>query len=590
MSCGRSNIVNGIYHKGGKMKDQILKSYVEDFRDNNELGLLKEAEIFEKFVNYCVVSRQYPREFDFEILSVGGSDDIGIDGAAFIVNGNIIRNPEEIDYLRTKNGYLEASFSFIQSKSSVHFKGDQVGTLIFGIKSFFDDIPAIPENDEIKNLRTIKNEIYKNTISLEEPPTLDIFFVTTGEWKEPAQITGRVSRELIELKDKQLFSNIIFHFYDAEKLKQSYREINRKIIKEINFINRVALPDIGGVRQAFVGSISTIEFVKLITDSDCKLQKNLFEDNVRDFQGNNKVNKEIDSTLKNIESQTALSIFNNGITIVAKKVEPIGNKIKLTDFQIVNGCQTSHVLFENKNILIDTTHIVIKIIETTDYDLSTKIIRAANRQTEVTDEAFESLSTFHKNLEEFYKAQTKKISSPIYYERRSKQYDGVSNLKPTSIISLSAQIKSYVSTHLAQPQSTHRYYGELLESNRSRMFNENDKLELYYIAALLLNKVDASFRRGSINPKYKIFKNHIIYMAYQYFIVLMSSDKKITYEDIINNIADNNKSDLLFKTAITSISKHIKTQNLSDFDAVRSKDFTERLKEEMNKLSNVRSR
>ena len=119
---------------------------------------------------------------------------------------------------------------FIQTKKSSRFRGDQIGTLIFGIKSFFDEKPSIPENDSIANLRLIKGEIYKNSISLQEAPTLNLYFATTGEWKEPAQITGRVSRELSDLEQKRLFSNIEFVYYDAEKLKQAYREINRKII------------------------------------------------------------------------------------------------------------------------------------------------------------------------------------------------------------------------------------------------------------------------------------------------------------------------------------------------------------------------
>jgi hypothetical protein len=563
------------------MKDQILKGYVDDFKKGFELDEVDEATIFEHFVNYCIVSKQYPRDFNYDDLHVGGSDDIGLDGAAFIVNGNIVKAEEEIEYLRKNNGYLDVSFSFIQTKKSTSFKGDQVGTLIFGIKSFFDDVPSIPENEGINNLRLIKNEIYKNSISFQQSPTLKIFFATTGEWKEPEQITGRVTREIREIEEKRLFSKIEFIFYDAEKLKQAYREINRKTIKEVSFSNHVALPEIEGVRQAFVGSISAKEYISLISDEEGKLQRYLFEDNVRDYQGENKVNKEIRNTIRNSKEQAALSVFNNGITIIAKKVEPIGKKMKLTDFQIVNGCQSSHVLFENKSFLLEDTHIVIRVIETTDYEFATKVVKATNRQTEVKDEAFESLSQFHKDLEEYYKAKSKVVPEAIFYERRSKQYDGNPTIKTAQVVNLPAQISAYVAAHLSQPQSTHRYYGELLESNRSRMFKTGTKLEPYYISALILKRVELAFKRGMLDNGYKAFKYHIVFLVYQFYIKRMQLQNGYSYEQIIEELSALDKCTKVFVAGIQSIKQSLKSTTLSKHDAARSKAFTEKVYQDL---------
>jgi hypothetical protein len=58
---------------------------------------------------------------------------------------------------------------------------------------------------------------------------------------------------------------------------------------------------------------------------------------------------------------------------------------------------------------------------TDDIDITNMVIKATNRQTEVKVEAFESLQPFHKQLEDFY--NTFKDIKPLYYERRSKQYD-----------------------------------------------------------------------------------------------------------------------------------------------------------------------
>ena len=560
------------------MKDQILESYIDDFSDAEGFSDLKLPDRFERFVNYCIVSKQYPREFDIESLSVGGGDDIGTDGVAITVNGNIVQNEEEVDYLLNKNGYIDASFTFIQSKSSAKFKGDQVGTLIFGIKSFFDNKPAIPENSDISNLRKIKDNIYRKSINFDDPPELRIYFVTTGEWKEPEQITGRVERELAEIKSKRMFRGITFNFYDANKLKDTYRELRRKTIKEVNFPNHVVLPEIPGVRQSFVGSLAAKEYVNLISDSDGNLQKSLFEDNIRDYQGANKVNADIQATLVDKKLQAALSILNNGITIIAKKIDPVGTKLKLTDFQIVNGCQSSHVLYEQKARIEDGTHVIVKFIETTDQDLAAKVIRATNKQTTVTDEAFESLAPFHKDLEEFYNAHAKKVANPIFYERRSRQYDLSPIVKPSQVVTLATQINAYVATILGQPHSTHRYYGELLEANRSKIFLSGYNKEPYYLSSLMLNRLERLFRSGAIPKNLKKFRFQILYMAHSYNEMIRKNKNDYSFDDLLKQYGTTKSCIQVFKACADLVERSLRASGITVNEAVRSREFSNDLR------------
>lgn len=567
---------NGNEERG--VKDIILKSYVDSFSESEGYVSLKNDDQFERFVNFCIVSKQYPRDFDVEALSVGGDGDTGIDGVAITVNGNIVQSEEEAEYLCSKGHVLDVSFTFIQSKNSARFKGDQVGTLIFGLKNFFDKTSSIPENEHIKELRAAKDRIYQHSINFDEPPVLRVYFVTTGEWKEPEHILGRAKRELRDLEDKRLFRSLEFSFYDAEKLKDTYREIRRKTVKEIDFPNHVALPEIPNVRQSFIGSLSAKEYIDLITDSEGRLQKSLFEDNVRDFQGDNRVNEDIGSTIKDVKLQAALSILNNGITIIAKRVDPVGTKLKLTDFQVVNGCQSSHVLFENRSRIEDGTHVVLKVIETTDQELSARVIKATNKQTIVTDEAFESLSPFHKELEEFYKAHSS-IVNPIYYERRSKQYDGIVSVPSSQVMTLTSQIKAYVATTLGQPHSTHRYYGELLDANRSRMFREGESKEKYFIACLAFNRLEKLLRSGEIHGTLKIFRYQMLYLSHCYFDYLAAKKRGFGFDQVLSEYCD----PLRFKPVLLAVAKVVDDQILAlkpaaKREAERSRDFTLSLK------------
>lgn len=78
----------------------------------------------------------------------------------------------------------------------------------------------------------------------------------------------------------------------------------------------MTLPDLPGVTEAYYGILPFLEFKKLLVDEDDKIV-NIFDDNVRDFQGeNNPVNQLIGETITGDKSEL-FSVLNNGVTIVA---------------------------------------------------------------------------------------------------------------------------------------------------------------------------------------------------------------------------------------------------------------------------------
>jgi len=527
--------------------------------------------------------RSNPTPELIDIVSTGNGQDTGFDGIGIIVNGVLIKNMDEYKFFSEKDFNLDISFIFIQSKARPRFNASEVNNFYFGVDNFFNKKSSILENETIKRFREIKNFIYENdTLKFNKNPKLYMYYVAAGEWKSPQDIVARKDESVKKLKNKNIFSEINAIFYDTEKLKVLYTELKRKNIKQIQFSSRVALPDITNVTQSFIGSLPMNEFIKIITDSEGNLQGNLFDDNVRHFQGNNKVNTEIENTLKNKDIQDALPILNNGITIITKKIEQTGNNISLFDFQIVNGCQSAHVLFQNKDIIKENTNIIIKIIETTNQSLINKIIKATNRQTQVTDEAFESLSDFHRNLEMYYEAKSKQINNPIYYERRSKQYDNdPRKIKSTQIVTLAGQIQSYVATFLEQPHSTHRYYGELLNSNRSRLFTDKyKKYEEYYLSALILNRLDLLFRNKKLDKRFRDYRFQILYIAFLYFKELMKKNKD-SYDDIfLKHLNDIDGLEDVFRPSIDVINEELKKlPNNERVGAFRLNKFTEMIKE-----------
>ena len=75
--------------------DRIVRSLVEDLLKSLELTSDGPEKDFEKFSNYCLVSKEYNKSFDLELIYTGMGDDTGIDGIAIIINGQLIENIED---------------------------------------------------------------------------------------------------------------------------------------------------------------------------------------------------------------------------------------------------------------------------------------------------------------------------------------------------------------------------------------------------------------------------------------------------------------------------------------------------------------
>jgi len=493
------------------VNDQILSGYLQDFSEQHGVEKLSPQELFSRFVTYCVVSKQAGSPTSLDDLDVDGGQDTGIDAIAVIINDRVVGDREDVDYFR-ELGRIEVDFVFIQSKTSAKFDAGDIGNFIFGVRNFFSANPTVQPNDGVAAFRGLKDYIYKNSIYLKRPPVCRLFYASTGKWTNDDYLKGRINLDIEELKKTDLFHEVRFQPLDAERLKTIYRELRHRVEKEVVFEKHTILPKIDRVEEAYLGILPCSEFFKLITDEEEEIQKSLFYDNVRDFQGSNPVNSEIANTLSSSDTSGNFVLLNNGITIVAKSIAKVAASFRISDYQIVNGCQTSHVLHMNKAQL--GTHganvfIPVKIIVTNDPDITNQIIKATNRQTEVKLEAFESLTPFHRTLEEFYASFGKDASKRLYYERRSKQYANTP-IKPTSIISLAAQAKSFLGMFLNEPHSTHRYYGEILESNRDRLFLNQHSPFPYYAAGLALSRVEEFFRAKELPVRLRPFKHHLL--------------------------------------------------------------------------------
>jgi hypothetical protein len=487
--------------------DKITTSYIVDFLKLHEIESQSQSIDFEKFCNYSIVFNNYQASFEVDIITTGDSAQ-GIDGIAIIANGKLITNKEEIDDLVNFNKFLEVTFVFIQAKTSTSFQGTEIGNFLFSVKNFFSDEPAILSTTEIKNQFEISQKVLEYFPRMTKgKPKLKMYYATTGNWNEEKSNNAIIEGGKKELEATNFFSEITFSPLGASNLHDLYRRTKDLSKADFIFKDKVTLSEINGIKEAYYGMLPFVEFKNIIINENDTI-KNIFYDNVRDYLGGNPVNESIGETIKT-KKFDLFSVLNNGVTIVASELHTSGNKFTITDYQIVNGCQTSHVLYENRDTEgVINLNIPIRLIVTKNEDVKNEITIATNNQTAIKPEQLEALSQYQKGLEEYY--STYDDLYKLFYERRTNQYSSDDNIYKSKVVSIPQQIKTFTAMFLDLPHVVSGYYGTIMKDHGEKIFVKDHKYSPYYISSYTFYKLDYFFRQGVFDKKYRKAKYHIL--------------------------------------------------------------------------------
>ncbi len=556
--------------------DIITKGMVEEFLKINEIKSKGLQDDFEKFVCGTILSNEYSIEIDYEDLLTDPHTQ-GIDGIGIVVNGELIVDINVLEDILENQKNIDCSFIFIQSKTSSKFDSGDIHNFNTAVKFFFSDqYYSYFSGEKMRNFIEIKNLIYANPSLLNKNPDIRLYYVTTGNWQNDQNLLAIQENYENELSNTNLFDNIKFFPFGAKEIQNYYRKNKMELSTTFKFEKRVTIPVGEGVSESYFGIIPFVELKKIITDESEQI-KSIFYDNVRDFLGDNPVNKSISQTLEE-KKFGFFGVLNNGITIVADKLQSTGDQFTITNFQIVNGCQTSHVLYNHMNIEgIEEVNIPFRLIITSSDDIKNDITKATNSQTEVKQEELEALSKFQKDLEQYYEMHPG--DTKLYYERRTNQYTSNSIYK-TTIISITTQIKIFSAMFLENPHLVSRYYGTIAKEMGEKIFKKNHELSPYYTSGLAYYKLESFLRNGSIDAKYKKAKYHMLML---FRLVVSEKDmcgfehKEINkYCNHLIEILNDNEKALNTFIDITKIIDEV-IGDLSNRDVFKHKEVTENL-------------
>lgn len=488
-----------------------LNKFKEDF-----LLSCNDNDAFEIFSNYHILSQFEPGIFssDLELLdlvSVGGGADLGLDGIAFFLNGQIIRSCDDIDELLSGNKKADFELVFIQSKNKHKFDFGEFLKFVTGVESFLKDNIDMPHNDKVESWHKIYHYIVSSEIVInwKNKPSVIINYVVNSTLDNAPCITSYIEEFKERLDKTNSFGDTDIRVVDDKKLIQLIDDNENNYDVVIDIVDSMALPEVTNVDNSRVVLCKATEILKMITTSDGLLRRNIFDDNVRDFQGNSTINAEIEYTVKN-ESEKFI-LLNNGITVVCSEITDTNRKIKVSNPQVVNGCQTCCILFnsDKKGVDLKETFVVVKFIGTNDDEIVNSIVKGTNRQNIVYEEAFAITNEFHKMLEKYFSSMSVN-GEKIYYERRSKQFEQNALIKPYQKANFRVLIQSTVSIFLNRPEEGHKHESTLLNMYKNVLFKEGQSFEFYYCAACIYLKIEKLFRKSSLPRELYTYKMQIM--------------------------------------------------------------------------------
>ncbi|MEQ9814544.1 MAG: AIPR family protein [Azospirillaceae bacterium] len=496
---------------GGNMLDRVTESLLAGFSKENGIEALEEFKRFEHFATFSVMRRHYSRSFSTDDDVIGAGGDTGIDAVAIIVNNVLVTDIDAVREIAGQNDYLEPVYVFVQAERSPSFDAAKVGSFGFGVVDFFSKDPKLPRNDEVKNLAEINDVILGKYAHILRPSRCYLYYVTTGLWQDDANLVARRDAVIADLKALSIFPIVEMQCVGASDLHTLYRKTKAPISRQFLFDRRVEIPPTAGVIQSTIGFLPFPEFKKLLTDEGgSEMLTSIFEDNIRDWQGYKTVNSGIRDTLLS-EDKSKFVLMNNGVTIITRGLTRVGDTFTITDYQIVNGCQTSNVLFEQRDSIDDSVQVPLRLVHTEEDSISELITNATNSQTVIKPDQFASSKQFARNLEMFF--TTFPEEHRLYFERRDGQYDKGSEPK-LRVIDTPTILRSYSSIFKEIPHAATRSYRSIRDEIGETIFVDGDKPLAYYYAAYSWFVLESLFRSKTIFPEFKSARYHLLLAAH----------------------------------------------------------------------------
>lgn len=468
----------------------LLGDMLDRFRGDTTGLSASEQESY--FVSKHYLRQYRPTHDDLLAGIVDGTLDGGIDAAYIFANGYCVRDDTDLTALGRS---VQLDLVLVQVKNTKGFSESAIDRLIVHLPMLLDFSRDEKKLADRFNPRVIEiTRRFLTAYRTLELPTLNIYCSFASLRADAIHPNVEGKGTLLREALQSCFGTVdpVVHFFDAAAIADMARDrppVSRQLALSENPIST----DTAG---GYIGVVTLGEYQRFITDGSGKLDAALFEANVRDYEGETGVNRSIQATLEREDREVDFWWLNNGVTIVADKVQPAGKLLELESPQVVNGLQTSHEIFKRGRAagFEEERSVLVKVIQAANDGIKDRIIQATNSQTSLGHSALRATDKVQRQIEEHLR------SEGLFYERRKNYYHNRS-IPLAKLVSID-QLGQAVMSNLVQVPHVAR--GEVSrifdEDVYPLVFSEEHPIKMYSASVRVLRRCE-DFLRSTENAR-----------------------------------------------------------------------------------------
>lgn len=218
------------------------------------------------------------------------------------------------------------------------------------------------------------------------------------------------------------------------------------------------------------------------------VSRELFVWNVRGSLGRTKVNKDIGKSIDDPDEHKNFLLYHNGLTILCRQVNQELDKITISGYSVVNGCQSLTSLYDHKDKITDDLRIMVRLIELPpDHELAEKITHHSNNQNSINARDLQSNSLIQRRLQNEFNSN---YSGQVFYRIKRGEPE-----QAPQVIDNDEAGRLLLAFDLKQPWTCHQTY-KILDELHASIFarpevNADRILAITVIHKVILEAIDS---------------------------------------------------------------------------------------------------
>lgn len=460
--------------------DDIIDREGKSKTDNKLRG-----SVFERFAISELLKTYDLTTDQIENGMMDGGDDGGLDGLFIFVNGNYLSDTSNYQLPR-ENGKLE--IYIITCKHHNKYEINPLESLDSSLSELLnftikDEDLSRKYNSKVLKKRSLLYNTYRKLASQNIAPVINIFYISRGNASSVPENIQRTG-EKIKATCSSIFqgAKISMTFWGAEQLIARTREQRNTPIE-------MSVQRSFQCGHDYVVLVNLDDYIKSVTDKEGKLKRYLFNENVRDYLGENHTNSDIMNTLLN-EQSPDFWLLNNGVTMLTSGANLFDNIMTIHDVQIVNGLQTTVTIFnyyQNGHTDPYNRKVLIKVINPSSSAIGKEITKATNNQSTIPLYALHANDKIQRDIEDIL------FRNDFYYERRPMYYQNLGYPREKIVLPLYLA-SGYTALILKLPHRATLLRSRFMDNNDlcDKVFSESTDINLWPVIATILKRTDAT--------------------------------------------------------------------------------------------------